>query len=190
MDDALQLAAISDGDHRVFAHWMAGSEERIRLSLSSWATTIDVEVVVQETLLRAWQVAPRLEPHLQGETLLRYCIRIARNLAIDLGRRARTIPTDPPALERLMEAAVGAAAPPTSEPGLRAVLQDCVERLPKAPRRVLGLRLGGQGGQSDRDLAALAEMQLNTFLKNFGRARTLLKACLDRAGIALEEVRR
>ncbi|MCA9563265.1 MAG: hypothetical protein KC561_07240, partial [Myxococcales bacterium] len=53
-----ELAAIQQGDTQAFARWMAANEERIRLSLSRFASAVDVESVVQDTLLKVWHAAP------------------------------------------------------------------------------------------------------------------------------------
>ena len=72
------------------------------------------------------------------------------------------------------------------DPLLRQAITDCREKLPPAPSRALAARLSGAGVRHDRDLAARCEMSLNTFLKNVGRARSLLRECLRRRGVALE----
>ena len=59
LDD--QLAAIAAGDPDAFGRWVAGAEHELRASLASFAAAVDSEVIVQETLLRMWQVAPRVE---------------------------------------------------------------------------------------------------------------------------------
>ena len=58
----VHLSAIVSGDPEAFGRWVAGCELRLRRSLASFAGSVDVEAVLQETLLRVWQVAPRLEP--------------------------------------------------------------------------------------------------------------------------------
>jgi hypothetical protein len=83
MDLDVHLDAIVAGDDRAFAAWLAGAEPLLRHSLRSFATTVDVEVVLQETLLRAWQFAPRVTRDGGGNSLLRYALRTGRNLAID-----------------------------------------------------------------------------------------------------------
>lgn len=53
------LPAILAGDVDAFGYWVAGAEARLRNSLRHFAAVVDTEAVVQETLLRVWQVAPR-----------------------------------------------------------------------------------------------------------------------------------
>jgi len=177
--DAL-LPAIALGDVQAFASWLAHGEPRIRLSLRRFARVVDTEAVLQETLLRLWQVAPRVKPDARGDCLARLGVQIARNLAVDHLRRARR-------LERVHEAepAEDGAEPAWSDPLLREVIQSCMQRLPKQPAAALTCRLDNRGAEPDETLAQRAGMQLNTFLKNFGRARQLLLECLQRAGVTL-----
>lgn len=180
MDLDLHLPAIAIGDRDAFAAWLSGAEPAVRGSLRSFAASVDVEAVLQEALLRAWQVAPRVQADGRPNALLRLTVRIARNLAIDEARRARIDWTEPAVLERVE------VEPVLPDPLLRAQVERCREQLPPAPARALTARLEGRGGASDRDLAAAVQMELNTFLKNVGRARTWLLECLARAGIVVE----
>ena len=61
----------------------------------------------------------------------------------------------------------------------------CIEQLPQQPAAALEARLGNAGHDPDETLATRLGMQLNTFLKNFGRARALLLDCLKSKGVAL-----
>ena len=92
LDSDGELAAIVAGDAAAFGRWVAGVELRLRLSLASFAARVDTEAVVQETLLRTWQVAPRLVHDGKPEMLLRFAIRVARNLAISEVRRLKSRP--------------------------------------------------------------------------------------------------
>ncbi|MBN1605916.1 MAG: hypothetical protein JW940_04755, partial [Polyangiaceae bacterium] len=168
--------AIVAGDSAAFARWVAGAELALRLSLVRFATQVDVEVVVQEALLRTWQVAPRLERDGKGNTLLRFATRAARNLALDEVRRRRDGSFTPGE-----EAAI--VPPLEPDPLLRRAVADCRDRLPAQPAKVLDARLAAEGAEPDAALANELGMKLNTFLKNFGRARQLLLDCLGRKGI-------
>jgi RNA polymerase sigma-70 factor (ECF subfamily) len=173
------LPAIAAGDARAFGRWVAGCEHRLRASLSTFARQLDVEPVVQETLLRVWQIAPRFVPDGRPDGLVRLAVRIARNLAVsELRRQARAISPE-------AEAVAPAVEP---DPLLRQLLLRCREELPRKPAAALGQRLGQGGHLPDRELAALVGMQLNTFLQNVGRARKLLAACLERQGVTLEDL--
>ena len=181
------LEAIAAGDPSAFAAWVAGAEHSIRASLRGFARTVDIEVVVQETLLRAWQVAPRVQPDGRGNSLLRLSLRTARNLAIDEVRRAGKPPPVTVDTDRSSELA---AHPIEPDPMLRQAIGLCREKLPAQPARALDARIGSGGTAPDETLATELGMRLNTFLQNVTRARKLLADCLRRAGIELAEVHR
>ena len=82
------LPAIAAGDPDAFGHWVAGAEPRVRLSLSSFATRVDTEAVVQETLLRVWQVAPRFRPDGRPDGLVRLAVRIAGRFPLEAAAEA------------------------------------------------------------------------------------------------------
>ena len=186
MDLDVYLQGIVSRDSRAFGQWMASAEAPMRDSLRSFATVIDVEAVLQEALLRVWQVAPRFESDGRPNGVLRLGLRIARNLAISEVRKTRARPTEVDDLERVMATSDDAevAAP---DPLLRNVLGRCREKLPEKPRQALDARLVGAGARTDDDLASSVGMRLNTFLQNFGRARKLLAECLRRSGVTVDE---
>ncbi|HMV67027.1 MAG TPA: sigma factor, partial [Myxococcota bacterium] len=155
------------------------AEPRVRGSLRTFAAEVDVEAVLQEALLRAWQVAPRVQRDGRGDSLLRYAARVAHNLAIDEVRRAgrsRALAPDE-------DVAAPEVEPP--DPRLGQQVRRCLEELPEQPRRAISARWELGATEHDRSLADRLGMQLNTFLKNIGRAREALKQCLERAGVAM-----
>jgi RNA polymerase sigma-70 factor (ECF subfamily) len=175
--------AIVAGDPDAFGRWVAGAEPLLRLRLRPFAARVDTEAVLQEALLRLWQVAPRWQPDGREDGLVRLASRIARNLAIDELRRARM---DLASIEAIEQAAGELAhAPSDPDPLLRAIVERCREHLPAKPAAALGARLASAGGDPDQVLAARLGMQPNTFLQNFTRARKLLAACLEREGVDL-----
>jgi RNA polymerase sigma factor (sigma-70 family) len=178
MDLDIHLHAIVAGDKHAFARWLAGAERSVRDSLSSFAKVLDVEAVLQEALLRVWQVAPRFESDRRPNGLLRLGVRIARNLAVSEVRRVRSTPHDD------LEALVEPVAPSAPDPILRQAIEACRDKLPGKPRQALDARLTGR---DDAELAAQLGMKLNTFLQNFTRARQLLADCLKKGGIVLDE---
>jgi RNA polymerase sigma-70 factor (ECF subfamily) len=185
MDADEYLAAIAAGDPGAFGAWVAVSEQRIRASLMRFAAQVDVECVTQECLLRVWQAAPTLTPDGQENALLRWAIRVARNLALsELRRRsARPVGHIDPNVSPEDELAASPASP---DPLLRRVIAECRQALPRKPAQALSARLESGGQQPDSELASALGMKLNTFLKNFGRARKLLRVCLERHGVDLE----
>jgi RNA polymerase sigma-70 factor (ECF subfamily) len=167
-----------------FARSARGCSTPSRAFGSAWRA-LDTEAVLQETLLRIWQVAPRVELDPRGDALLRLGVRIAHNLAVDHVRRDRRL-ARAEQLELLQaeanEPAVDGGEP---DPFLRDAVRRCIEQLPKQPAAALELRIQSQGAAADETLAERLGMQLNTFLKNFGRARQFLLECLKGRGIEL-----
>jgi RNA polymerase sigma-70 factor (ECF subfamily) len=188
MDLDTHLSAIAAGDAVSFGRWLAGAEAPIRQSLRPFAARVDTEAVLQEALLRVWQVAPRHTPDGRPNSLLRLGLRIARNLAIDEIRRARTAPADDEALERALAAAEPASpeARGGPDPLLRRVIEECRRLLPGKPAEALGARIEACGAEPDETLAERLGMRLNTFLQNFGRARKLLAECLAKHKVDLD----
>jgi DNA-directed RNA polymerase specialized sigma24 family protein len=180
------LVEISAGDAAAFALWLAAAEGRLRDSLRSFAARVDVEAVLQESLVRVWQVTPRFVPDGRPDALLRLAIRIARNLAVSEIRRSRLEPVEAEVLERAA-AADGLLPGPdhASDPMLRHAIEECRGRLPQKPAAALQARLDSGGADSDERLAGNLHMRRNTFLQNITRARRLLAECLRRRGIDL-----
>ncbi|HWB75511.1 MAG TPA: RNA polymerase sigma factor [Nannocystaceae bacterium] len=175
--DAL-VPSIVAGDADAFGRWLAGVEPRLRASLSSFAEQVDVEAVLQECMLRIWQVAPRFVDDGRPDALVRLAIRIARNLALDELRRRRVEPATTLQLEAM-------TPPETIAPGdpkLREVIVDCRKKLKGKPAEALQARLDG-AWRPDTELAEELGMKLNTFLQNFTRARKLLADCLSKHGV-------
>src|SRR5665647_2298519 len=139
MDLDVHLAAIVSGDTIAFGRWLAGTESTVRDSLRSFAAVVDVEAVLQESLLRVWQVAPRFIPDGWPNGLLRFTIRIARNLAVSELRRTRARPVEAADLE----AALAEDEPPVAEPDpmLRRAIVECRDKLPAKPREAFDARL-------------------------------------------------
>jgi DNA-directed RNA polymerase specialized sigma24 family protein len=174
----LHHAEISAGDPDAFGRWVAGAESAVRASLKSFATRVDVESVLQESLLRLWQIAPRFESDGKPNGLLRLCIRIARNLALDeLRRVARLQPGD--------ETFADPVDPVVPDPLLQRWIEECRQKLPAKPAAALAARLENAGADPDEILAARLGMKPNTFLQNFTRARKLLADCLRAHGVEL-----
>lgn len=173
------VAAIAGGDTTAFASWMRGAEPAVRNSLRRFAASVDTEAVLQETLLRIWQVAPRFEPDGRPDGLLRLAYRIAHNLAISEIRKTSRIDAGEPAEP--------SERPTPPDPMLRKLIEKCQDALPDKPKLALLTRLASHGGDHDATLAAAISMTKNTFLQNITRARRLLEECLNKSGVSLKE---
>lgn len=179
------FARVRRGDQAAFGRWMGRVERPIRMSLARFARAVDVEAVVQETLLRMWVLATQHLRELEGENAsLRFAIGLARNLARSEARRMGRVRFLPP--EDLPEVPV--EPPPAPDPGLAAAIRDCVERLSSKLRSVLQARMARGALEPDRELAAELNMRLNTFLQNVVRARHQMRKCLEGKGVPIGEV--
>lgn len=182
-----ELAAIARGDADAFARWLSAAEHELRRALRPVAALVDVEAVLQEGLLRVWQVAPRFRPDGRPNGLLRLAVTTCRNLATSELRRTRPeLSADELTLQIRIDAELS-TAPPSPDPLLRRIIALCREKLPGKPAQALAARLEDGGGAEDTVLAARLGMKLNTFLQNFTRARKLLAECLGKNGVRLEE---
>jgi DNA-directed RNA polymerase specialized sigma24 family protein len=182
MDTDIHLDGILVRDKQAFARWMSVCEEPMRVSLRSFASVVDVEAVLQESLLRVWTVAPRFVRDGKPNGLLRLGVRIARNLAVSELRRTRSRPMSPEDLEDRADV----EEPAAPDPLLRQTIAECRESLPGKPRQALDARLASNGREEDLDLAATLGMTLNTFLQNFTRARRFLAECLKKHGVDID----
>ncbi|MEZ6036508.1 MAG: RNA polymerase sigma factor [Planctomycetota bacterium] len=180
-DSDCELLAIQRGDADAFARWLVGAEPPLRASLRKFATVVDSEAVLQEALLRVWQVAPRCAGDGRPHALLRLAMRITHNLAISEARRHRLSPTA--AGDELPEPSIEPANVP--DEAVRTAVQRCLAKLPPQPMTAITVRLAGEGRSSDHELASGCQMTTNTFLQNVTRARKLLAECLRRAGVDL-----
>jgi len=179
------LQLIAAGDAEAFGRWLTGVEPSVRATLRPFAALVDTEAVLQEALLRVWQVAPRFKHDGKPNALLRFTVTAARNVALTELRRAAPTATELDTLEREL-AKVETVAPITPDPHLRAALAECRKKLPGKPAQALEQRLLSGGADDDATLAARLGMTLNTFLQNFTRARKFLAECLKKAGIDLD----
>jgi DNA-directed RNA polymerase specialized sigma24 family protein len=174
---------VRSGNRTAFAEWMGNVEIPIRLTLRPFAQAVDVESVVQETLLRMWILSQDTERELTGENAsLRFAIGVARNIARAEARRFGNEKLLPP--EEVPEGKVDPEAP--SDAGLRKAILECVNRLARRPAQAFHARLQG-GPLPDGKLASRLGMTLNTFLQNTVRARNQLAECLARKGVPLQE---
>lgn len=185
LDLDVHLPAIVAGDAAAFGRWLAGAEPKLRASLRAYAARVDVEAVLQEALLRVWQVAPRHTPDGRPNSLFRVAIRIARNLCIDELRRTRHQPMDDDGIERILMETEAVELRAGPDPFLRKVIEECREKLSGKPAEALASRLASGGGEPDEELAARLGMRVNTFLQNVTRARKLLEECLERRRVDL-----
>lgn len=179
------LPAIIAGDPEAFGRWAAGVEASLRRTLKPFAALVDTEAVLQEGLLRVWQVAPRFVPDGKPNALLRFAVTTTRNAAVSELRRTAPTAAQLDALEHELSAQQ-ILVPSVPDPFLREAIAECRKKLPRQPGAALEQRLSSAGTEDDAVLAARIGMKVNTFLQNFTRARRLLVECLKKRGVELE----
>lgn len=173
------LPSLAAGDQDAFGRFVAGAELAVRKSLRSFAALLDTEALVQETFLRVWQVAPRFTPDGGAHALLRFTVRVARNLAVSELRKRREEPVGDEGPTATVEAVA-------VDPLLRRVILLCLEKLSAPTRGALVARLESAGAEPDHAIAMRVGMRPNTFLQNVTRARRSLADCLETQGVALD----
>lgn len=173
--------------HRAFANWTVQVEPRLRWSLKSFATQIDVESAVQEALLRMWVVAQGVaagerKPLVGENASIRFALHMTRNLALNMKRKSsREDLTD--SLDGIIDD-LDSERSSESDPFLRQAIHECLELLTKNPLKAIRVRIG-QGHRPETEQAELAGMAKNTFHQNIRRARLQLVECLADKGIEL-----
>ncbi len=183
--DRLFTAARS-GDTDAFARWMSLVEIPLRRALSRFSRHVDVEVVVQETLLRMWILANDPDRQLEGENApIRFANVVARNVAEEELRRSRpTLAVEVDHLDVLPEGRIDPILP---DPALKKRIRESIERLPGKLRSAILARIR-EIHLPDKHLAEALRIKLNTFLQSVVRARRSVRECLARKGVRLEEV--
>lgn len=176
----VHLARIVGGDTHAYGVFLASAEPVVRRSLRSFAAKVDVEAVLQESFLRAWQVAPKLVSDGKPNGLLRLALRVAKNLALDEVKRRREDP--------LPEGAEPGYEPAPLDPFLNERIRVCFDKIPGQPRAALSARIESGPGEADAAIAERLGMRVNTFFQNIARARKLMLECLGRAGVVLDAI--
>ena len=177
--EVAEWQAIVDRDEGAFARWFARCEMPLRRSLRPFADVVDVDAVVQETVIQLWEHdASRLTPSGRPDFLLRWAFVVARNKARNLATRAGRQESLEPHGDLPARAAHAG-----SDPLLRARIRRCLEDLPHTLRRVLAARLRDDGQHSDRELAGPLDISFDAFRQSLARGRRGLEACLKKHGI-------
>lgn len=180
------FSEVCRADPRAFEAWLAEVEIPLRRSLAPWARAVDVESVVQESLIRVWVYALDRGGELEGENAsLRWAIGVARNVARNEARRFGREDFMPP--DDLPDSST--EPEPLPDPALMRIIRACLGRLTGRPAQALLARLEGGFAVHDSALARTLGMRLNTFRQNIVRARKQVAACLSENGAPLEEIR-
>lgn len=174
-DDVVARIAARDQDAmRLASERHAPSVWRIAYRMLGDAA--EAEDVAQETFLRLWNNAGRWQAG--GAGLMSWLKKVTVNQCLDRLRRKRfasndEVPDradDAPLADRQIETAQAFQA-----------VKDCIETLPDRQRAVVVLTYYEE--QSNQNAADAMEMHLKALESLLFRARTSLKACVERKGV-------
>jgi len=182
--EVAELQAIAHGNddaaHDAFKRWFGRSEIRLKQSLRSFASVVDVEAVVQDTALLVWERAATISPQRPSGFLFRWAVTVAKNKARTNARRSgRQAPLDDDSLP--------ADSSRLGDPLLRAQLLKCRERLSPHQLRAFMARCEDGGKGDDRSLATSIGMSFEAFRQNLARARKAFAECLRLSKIDVME---
>jgi len=181
LDAAFKRAELADAE--AFGVWAGMVENPLRKHLARFARYVDVEAVLQETLLRMWLFVCDSSRRLEGENAsLKFAYGVARNVAREEARcNGLGKFVDEKDLDHIPEPGF---EPELPDPALRKAILLCIGRLPAQPKAALRARIQHED-MPDRELAEMQRMKLNTFLQNIVRARKFMAECLESRGVRL-----
>ena len=173
------------GEMEAFTELFESFRPSIYAAASRLAGPDDVEDVVMETYLKAWQALPRFRG---GSTLKTWVYRIAHNCAVDvLRRRERRKEVLLPETEAEHDGL--ANLPDTRQPApdeamarseLASEVRAALNELPVEHRTVLLLRFAD--GLSCREIAAVVGVSIGTVLSRLFYGKRKLRRILEKTG--------
>jgi RNA polymerase sigma-70 factor, ECF subfamily len=137
----------------------------------------DAEDITQDALLQAYRTWNKVDPELAGG-YVKWCYRIAHNLAIDLHRKKKPRSAD----DEEMERAADTRAPRPEEVYEHRVqsgqVMECIQELDEMYREVFILRY--QEEMSYEKIAEILELPVSTIETRLFRAKKMLREKLER----------
>lgn len=137
----------------------------------------DAEDITQSALLQAWETWNRVDPELSGG-YVKWCYRIARNLAIDLMRKRKPRTADDEEMERAADLRVLKPEDVYEHRVQSNEVRECIQALNEKYREVLVLRY--QEDMSYEKIAEILELPISTIETRIFRAKKMLRQRLDR----------
>ena len=137
----------------------------------------DAEDITQAALLQAWETWNRVDPDLAGG-YVKWCYRIARNLAIDLLRKKKPRPLDDEEMERAPDTRALRPEDVYEHRVQSNQVRESIQELEEKYREVLVLRY--QEEMSYEKIAEILELPLSTVETRIFRAKKMLREKLER----------
>lgn len=139
--------------------------------------------IADEAAQECFAKAFRKRRHLvKADSIKAYLLRIARNTALDLQRKANRRRGLDRSHREPGESTVIPPAPPTVEPAEATALYDCLDALDEPTRTALLMQ--HWEGRSWQEIATVVELPVDTIRMRATRALRDLLACLRRKGVA------
>jgi RNA polymerase sigma factor (sigma-70 family) len=176
-EDALmaRVAARDSDALRVLADRYAQLPWRIAYRMLADAS--EAEDIAQEAMLRLWQYADRWQAG--GPGVAAWLTRVATNACLDRLRRRR-FASDEAVPERADDSPLADTMMEQDE--VQQAVADCIEALPDRQRAAIILTYYEE--QQNRMAAEILAMQIKAFESLLLRARTALRGCVERKGVA------
>lgn len=158
--DETLLAGLAGNDREAAAEFVRRFQSRVYgLAVSILGDPAGAEDVAQETFVRAWRHASSYDA--RRGAVSTWLLTIARNLAIDRARLARSRPVDPAVLAAQLESPASAAdSDDPSRLAERERLRELLRGLPDDQRRALVLAT--YFGRTAKEISQLDDTPLGT----------------------------
>lgn len=141
------------------------------------ASREDAEDITQEALYQAWRTWNQVDPEAAGG-YMKWCYRIAHNLAIDLLRKKKPRSADDEEMERAADERSPRPEEVYEHRTQAGMVRDCIQSLEEKYREVLILRY--QEEMSYEKIAEILELPVSTIETRIHRAKKMLREKLER----------
>lgn len=173
-EDASQLRL------RQFAQFVREHETSIfTYTLRMVGSREDAEDITQEALLQAYRTWLQVDPDSAGG-YVKWCYRIAHNLALDSLRKKKPRGVDDEEVERTADARALQPEEVYEHRVQAGQVKECIQELEEKYREVLLLRY--QEDMSYEEIAGVLELPVSTIETRLHRAKRMLREKLDAKG--------
>lgn len=162
---------------REFAHFVREHETSIfTYVLRMVGNAEDAEDITQEALLQAYRTWLQVDPNGAGG-YVKWCYRIAHNLAIDLARKKRPRGVDDEEVERTADTRALRPEEVYEHRVQAGQLKECIQELEEKYREALILRY--QEDMSYEEISKVLELPVSTIETRIHRAKKMLREKLQ-----------